>query len=88
MHETREKIPSGCPVHVTLKVRGQANGEEVLSDDNLPYEVGSKYFGGLITNDLDEPLDLTAAKHVWTRSKLKGVAIPPGADTYEKGRPN
>jgi len=21
-HETREKIPSGCPVHVTLKVRG------------------------------------------------------------------
>jgi hypothetical protein len=43
---------------------------------------------GVKGGTLDEPLDLTGAKHVWTRSKLKGVAIPPGAETFEKGQPN
>ena len=42
---------------VTLQIRGQANDEEVLSDDNLPYEVGSNYLGGLITNDLDGQIE-------------------------------
>ena len=42
---------------VTLQIRGKANDEEVLSDDDLPYEVGSKYLGGLITNDLDEQIE-------------------------------
>ena len=41
---------------VTLRVRGTANEEQVIEDDNLPYEVGTKLVGGLISNDLDEQL--------------------------------
>jgi trigger factor len=62
---------------VTLKVRGRANGEEVLSDDNLPYEVGSKYLGGLITNDLDEPLE---GKNVGDQVEGNAFAPPYAAN--------
>ena len=31
---------------------------------------------------LDEPVDLSAAIHIWTASKLAGVVIPPGAKTF------
>ncbi len=36
---------------------------------------------------LDEPLDLTGATHVWTRSKLPGVEIPAGSPRHEKAPP-
>ena len=41
---------------VTLKVRGMAGETEVLSDDNLPYEVGSSWLGGLVADGLDDGL--------------------------------
>jgi hypothetical protein len=31
---------------------------------------------------LDEPVDLRAAIHIWTASKLPGVVIPPGAQAF------
>ncbi len=31
---------------------------------------------------LDEPLDLSAAKHIWTKSKLAGVIIPEGCKSW------
>ena len=31
---------------------------------------------------LDKPPNLTNAKHIWTSSKLHGVMIPNGAETY------
>jgi hypothetical protein len=31
---------------------------------------------------LDSPPDLTGAKHIWVRSKLRGVVIPEGAETW------
>lgn len=31
---------------------------------------------------LDDPPDLTGAAHIWTRSKLPGVCILPGAQTF------
>lgn len=34
---------------------------------------------------LDAPLDLTGAAHIWTSSKLPGVAIPPDAPQFPYG---
>jgi hypothetical protein len=34
---------------------------------------------------LDEPVDLTAAIHIWTSRKLAGVFIPAGTTRYERG---
>ena len=31
---------------------------------------------------LDEPVDLTQAKHIWTSRKLPGVMIPPHAEQW------
>ena len=31
---------------------------------------------------LDEPLDLSAAVHIWTSSRLPGVVVPPGAAVF------
>ena len=31
---------------------------------------------------LDAPPDLSAAKHIWTKSKLPGVVIPPGTECH------
>lgn len=31
---------------------------------------------------LDEPVDATAAIHIWTSRKLPGIAIPPDARTF------
>ncbi len=39
--------------------------------------------GGL----LDAPPDLSAAYHIWTRSKLPGVVIPPDAERYPEEPP-
>ena len=33
---------------------------------------------------LDIPVDLTGAKHIWTRSKLEGVEIPAGSESHPK----
>ncbi|MEQ8665118.1 MAG: GFA family protein [Rhodospirillales bacterium] len=31
---------------------------------------------------LDEPPDMTRAKHIWTDRTLAGIAIPPGCETW------
>lgn len=36
---------------------------------------------------LDVPPNLVGAKHIWTSSKLDGVVIPTGAETYEEEPP-
>jgi hypothetical protein len=36
---------------------------------------------------LDEPVDASAAIHVWTRSKLPGIVIPPGAIQFAEEPP-
>lgn len=33
---------------------------------------------------LDEPVDITSAVHIWTASKLRGVAIPEHARTFQQ----
>ena len=37
---------------------------------------------------LDGPPDLSDAYHIWTASKLPGVAIPPGATSYAQEPPD
>ncbi|MGH7162102.1 MAG: trigger factor, partial [Planctomycetota bacterium] len=41
---------------VTLHFHAKAGGEEVLHHDNLLYEVGSRFLGGLVAEGLDEAL--------------------------------
>jgi hypothetical protein len=31
---------------------------------------------------LDEPVDISKAIHIWTKSKLSGTVIPPGAQCF------
>jgi len=37
---------------------------------------------------LDEPVNLSSAVHIWTRSRLPGVRIPDGALAFEKAPEN
>ena len=36
---------------------------------------------------LDDPVDASRAIHIWTRSRLPGIAIPPQARQYEQEPP-
>lgn len=36
---------------------------------------------------LDTPPDLTGSKHIWVRSKLRGVVVPEGAETWPEEPP-
>ena len=38
--------------------------------------------------DLDRPIDLRRAVHIWTSSKLPGVVIPDGVTQFAKGPSN
>ncbi|MEE8166902.1 MAG: hypothetical protein V3T64_15150, partial [Myxococcota bacterium] len=42
---------------VTLRLSGMAGESQVVNEDGLPYEVGSSWLGGLVTQGLDEALD-------------------------------
>jgi len=42
---------------VTLNARGMHEEEEVFTQDELIYEVGTKYLGGLISDDLDAAVE-------------------------------
>jgi len=41
---------------VTLKVRGTSGEDELLHEDDLPYEVGSSWLSGLVADGLDDVL--------------------------------
>jgi len=49
------KIESGDVV--TLNVRGTHEEEELFAKDDLVYEVGTKFFGGMISEDIDAALE-------------------------------
>ena len=36
---------------------------------------------------LDEPADLTGAKHIWVSRKLPGIAIPEGVEVHDEEPP-
>ena len=42
---------------------------------------------GIKAGSLDVPVDFAAAIHIWTKRKLHGVVIPPGAAQYPEGPP-
>jgi len=65
----------------TLKVRGTAGDEEVIADDNLPYEIGSRLLGGLVTPDLDAALVGRAPGDTATATAF----VPPHADNHPLG---
>ncbi|MEM8885809.1 MAG: trigger factor [Planctomycetota bacterium] len=52
--------PSEDPIaegdFVTLDAKGTADGEEIFHSEDLVYEVGTKFLGGLVTDDLDASL--------------------------------
>ncbi|MFP6729593.1 MAG: GFA family protein [Alphaproteobacteria bacterium] len=57
---------------------------------------GSRFLHGNVETDetvsikggsLDRPLDLSNAKHIWTSSKLPGVAIPGHVETHAEEPP-
>ena len=37
---------------------------------------------------LDQPPDLSGAKHIWTNRKLPGAMIPPGSEVWEEEPPD
>ncbi len=49
----RDEGPAQPGDVATLRVRGAADGEEVIADDSMPYEIGSRLLGDLVTSDLD-----------------------------------
>jgi hypothetical protein len=59
-------------VECGTRIRHASPGEETLSIK-----------GG----SLDQPVDLTAAFHIWTSRKLPGVVIPDGATQYPEEPP-
>ncbi len=65
----------------TLKVRGTAGEEEVLADDNLPYEIGSRLLGGLVSADLDAALVGRAQGD----SVSATAFVPPHAEAHPLG---
>lgn len=63
---------------VSLNVRGSADDDEVFHEENLSYEVGSRYLGGLIAEGLDE--DLVGHK---SGDRAEGTATaPPHEDQH------
>lgn len=48
------------------------------------WHMGSRHPGrvSLKGGSLDAPPDLARAVHIWTRSKVPGVVIPPGAECH------
>jgi trigger factor len=71
-----EAIESGDVV--SLKVRGTAGGQELLSEDQLPYEVGSSWLSGLVAEGLDDAL---LAKEIGATVEAKAFA-PPHAENH------
>jgi trigger factor len=82
---------------VTLHVRGSAGEQEVLREENLAYEVGSKLLGDLITEGLDEALvgkraGATAEGRAFAppyaeNHPLQGVELVVAAELVEVKRP-
>ncbi|MFQ5845011.1 MAG: trigger factor, partial [Planctomycetota bacterium] len=58
---------------VSLRVRGSSGDQELFHEENLPYEVGSRYLGGLIPEDLDEAL---AGRRAGERVEAAAAAPP------------
>jgi len=62
---------------VNLKLRGHAGEQELFHHDSLPYEVGSRMLGDLITEGLDEAL---TGKKVGDAVEAKAFAPPHRPD--------
>ncbi len=82
---------------VSLNVRGTADEDEVFHEENLTYEVGSHYLGGLIVEGLEEGLvghksgdraegSATAPPHE-EQHALAGVTVQIEAEILDVKRP-
>jgi len=69
--------PSDGPVEsgdvVTLSLAGTADGEEHVNHEEIEYEVGSRFVGDLVTDDLHEAL---IGKEAGASVTAKGIAAP------------
>lgn len=62
---------------VTLRVDGGSEGKTVFHQESMVYEVGTRWFGGLIAEGIDEEL---RGKSIGAKVKAKAVAPPYDAE--------
>jgi trigger factor len=96
MRPTKGKIAEGD--EVTLKAKGTSEGEDLFNAEDLIYEVGSKFMGGLISEDLDAALlgqkadvEITATAYAPPHEAdhpLAGIAVDVAATVLDVKRPD
>ncbi|WP_420404012.1 GFA family protein [Nisaea sp.] len=70
--------------------RSTASGGEILClfcetcGSRISHADPSEEVASIKGGSLASPVDLTGVKHIWTRSKLPGIAIPADSESFEQ----